>query len=91
MAHLGIGRSSLKTVDDTHHFLVAYVCRLINFHHLLVMLASVALVKETQYRVKPITHLTMQTRYLYDNAIMSQTVDKWIGQTFCHQFAVVVI
>ena len=58
---------------------------------MLVMLVHTCLVEDAQHLVQPIVHLSVKTGYLYDDAVVCQTVDERVWQSFCHQTVVVVV
>ena len=59
--------------------------------HLLVVVSCTGLVKDTEHFVQAVVDLTMQARYLDDDTIMSQTLNKSIGQSFAHFLVIVVV
>ena len=73
------------------HIIITSVESLIDVEHLLTVLILKRLVKDAQHLVKSVVYLTMQTRYLHDDAVVGQAVDEGIRNSFRHQTAIVVV
>ena len=91
MTHVGIGGGGSQTVQDALHLSIVSVYLLIQAQHMLVAMLLTCLVEDAQHLVEAVIDLTMQTRYLHDDARVCQTVNKRIGQTLYHLIPVVVV
>ena len=91
MAHLSIGGRRQQSTDDNLHLVVAVVCCLVDVQHLLGASGLVRLVEDAQYLVQTVVNLTVQEGYLHDDAVVGQTVDKRVGQSFGHLPVVIVV
>ena len=66
-----------------------FVGVVVNTQVVLVVIADARLVEDAQYLVQTVVHLSVQTRYLNDDAVVVQAVDELIGNTSCDGFVVV--
>ena len=73
------------------HVLVVDEGAVVNLPEVLVAAPIAALIEHAQNLLEPVVHLAAQTWYLYDDAVVRQTVDKSVGQATGHQVLVVVV
>ena len=78
-------------MEDMLHVCITRICGIVNVENLLVVLVFSALVKNAQHPVELVVDLTVQTRYLNNNTVVSQTVDKGVGNPSGHNLLVVVV
>ena len=72
------------------HVGVAAVERIIEIEHLLVVAVLTRLVENAQNLVQSSVDLTVKTRYLYDDAVVRQAVNKGIRKPLRHKITIVV-
>ena len=49
------------------------------------------LVEHAQHFLQPIVHLTMEKRYLHDNAVMDEALHEWVGNAIGHYIAIIIV
>ena len=56
----------------------------------LIIFIDTCLVKDAQHLVKPVVYLSVKARYLYNDAVVVQAVDKLVGYAADYRLVVVV-
>ena len=91
MTHLGVCGSHEQAVQDASHVIVAVVIQpFVDVEYVLIVGRLPGLVEHAQHLVKPVIYLTVQTRYLYDNTVVSQTLYKCIRQSLGDRMSVII-
>ena len=91
MTYLCIRSRCHQTLHNAKHVCIAVISRLVNVQNLLVLYILPTLVEDAQHLLQAIIDLSMKKRNLNDNAVVGETVDKWIRQPFGNQMAIVVV
>ena len=78
-------------MKDGLHVVVVDIQAVIEMQEVFITSVGLCLVEHAQHLVKPVVDLPVQTRYLYDDAVVGQTVDKGIGESFGHPTLIVVV
>ena len=91
VAHLGTGGSLQQPVDNAFHVGIACIKAVVHVQYFPIVLILIGLVEDTQHLFHAVVHLTMQKRYLNDDAVVCQTLDKRVGKSFGYAFIFVVI
>ena len=90
LAHFGIAGSLSQTAHNMIHLTIILKARVVDTQHMRIHGIDSALVENTEHLVETVVDLAMQTRYLHDDAIVCQAVDKRIGQTMRDHITFVV-
>ena len=91
VTHICIGRSHCQTVKYALHVVVVGIDLFIQTEDMLIHFVLTSLVEDTQHHVQTVVDLSVQPRYLYDDAVVCQTLHEGIGQTFRHHVAIIVV
>ena len=91
MTHLRVCCGSSQAMNDTQHVGIVLIGGLVKTQCLLAAALLVTLVEDAQHTVKPIARTNAKTGYLDDDAVVSQTVNKRIGQSLRHHTSIIVV
>ena len=78
-------------MKDVLHVGIVLIVGLVKFYKLPVVLLFVGLVKHAEHFVQSVVDLSVQEWYLYDDAVMDETVDKGVGKPLGYLVTVVII
>ena len=76
--------------DGLHIFIGRVNGPVVEIKVVLVVLVNACLVKDAQHLVKPVVDLSMETRYLNDNAIVIQAVYELVGDALNDRLVIIV-
>ena len=77
-------------MQDVHHIGIVFVICCFETDNLLVPFVPFRLVEYAQYFVQLVVDLAMQQWYLYDDAVVYQTVDEWVRVSMFHLLSVII-
>ena len=78
-------------MEDGLHVLIGSIdSPVVEIQIVLVVLVYATLVEDAQHLVKPVVYLPVQTRYLYNDAVVVQAVYKLVGNALLQWLVVIV-
>ena len=73
------------------HLPVTHIFVLVDIENLMIVLVFLLLVKYAQHLCQAVVHPSVQKRYLHNDTVVGKALYEWVGHSFCHLIAVIVI
>ena len=91
MAQFGICCSSGKPSYDVEHIVIVGIFLFVDIDDMVVELVGPVLVEYAEHLFKPVVDMSVQTGYLYNDAVVYKALDKGVWQALSNFVPVVVV